>query len=162
MTRPHLLLIATVILAGTLSCRQPNPERDATADKQDVARVGEREISALSAGDIDGNLSVMTQDVVLMPPNEPMLNVREAMRTWLQRVHEQFKFDLRYSESHVDVVGDWAIQRYVVVGNLTPKTGAAPIEERGKGIHIYRRQPDGNWLIAQDIWNSDLPASDQP
>ena len=25
-------------------------------------------------------------------------------------------------------------------------------------IHLLKRQPDGTWKIAQDVWNSDAPA----
>jgi ketosteroid isomerase-like protein len=57
----------------------------------------------------------------------------------------------------VTVAGDWAIQRYAYQLTLTPKAGGQSMEERGKGIHIFRRQPDGSWLIVQDIWNSDAP-----
>jgi ketosteroid isomerase-like protein len=24
-----------------------------------------------------------------------------------------------------------------------------------KGIHVYKRQADGSWQMAQDVWNSD-------
>jgi ketosteroid isomerase-like protein len=151
----RLVLFATVLAAGASSCRQSAPERDTSADQQSVSQVGERELSAFSAGDIDGNLATLTQDVVMMPPNEQLLTGSAGVRSWLRRVHDQFTINARYTESHVDVAGDWAIQRYVGVGTITPKKGGSPIEERFKGIHIYRRQPDGSWRIAQDIWNSD-------
>ena len=35
--------------------------------------------------------------------------------------------------------------------------GAAPIDEQGKFLQIYRRQPDGSWEMAREIYNSDLP-----
>ena len=162
MSSCRLLLFATMVAAGTLSCRQPAPERDTSADQQNISQVGERELSAFSAGDIDGNLATLTQDVVMMPPNEQLLTGAAAVRSWLRSVHEQFKINARYTESQVVVAGDWAIQRYVGVGTITPKKGGRPIEERFKGIHIYQRQPDGSWRIAQDIWNSDSPPPAQP
>lgn len=30
------------------------------------------------------------------------------------------------------------------------------IEDAGKMLEIWRRQPDGRWLLARDIWNSDI------
>jgi ketosteroid isomerase-like protein len=30
--------------------------------------------------------------------------------------------------------------------------------DAGKGLHVYRRQPNGSWKLALDIWNSDRPA----
>lgn len=44
-------------------------------------------------------------------------------------------------------------------GAFYPGAGGEAIEERYKGMHIYRRQPDGTWRIAQDIWNAAMPGS---
>jgi hypothetical protein len=49
----------------------------------------------------------MTDDVVLMPANEPTIRGAGAMRAWLQRGHQQFNFDVRNTDAHVDVAGDW-------------------------------------------------------
>ena len=157
MTSNPIFLLATMLAAGTLSCRQSEsaPQRDTTADKQEVSQVGERELRALNAANIDSNLAVLTQDVVMMPPGEKMLTGAADVRSWARRAHDQFTFDFRYTESQVDVAGDWAIERYRGEGTITPKKGGKPIKDRIKGIHIYRRQPDGRWLIAQDVWNSD-------
>jgi len=38
-----------------------------------------------------------------------------------------------------------------------PLEGGPVVQDRGKGLHVYRRQPDGSWKLAQDIWNSDNP-----
>ena len=32
-----------------------------------------------------------------------------------------------------------------------------PIPDHGKYIEIWRRQSDGSWKVALDIFNSDLP-----
>ena len=162
MSSNRLLLLATILAAATLGCRQPAPERDTAADKQSVSQVGEREVRAFSAGEIDSNLAVLTQDVVMMPANERMLTGAAAVRSWLRGLHDQFTFNLRYTESQVDVADDWAIERYMAAVTITPKKGGSPMEDRIKGIHVYRRQPDGSWLIAQDIWNSDLASPGNP
>jgi uncharacterized protein (TIGR02246 family) len=152
----HLLLLATMLAAGTLSCRQAIPDRGTTTDRENVSRVGEREVRAVNAGNIDSNLAVLTEDVVMMPPGERVLNGSAAVRSWLKGMHDQFAINLRYVQSQVDVLDDWAIERYRGVATVSPKKGGPSVEDRIKGIHIYRRQPDGNWLIAQDVWNSDL------
>jgi ketosteroid isomerase-like protein len=32
-------------------------------------------------------------------------------------------------------------------------------QDRGKYLTVWRRQPNGEWLIVADTWCSDLPAS---
>ena len=41
--------------------------------------------------------------------------------------------------------------------DATPRKGGKPMTETIKGIHIYKRQSDGTWKIAQDVWNTDPP-----
>jgi ketosteroid isomerase-like protein len=160
MSNNRSLLLVTILAAVALGCRRPVPQPDATADKQNVSQVGERELKALNAGNIDSNLAVLTQDVVMMAPNQPVLTGAAAVRSWLRGLHDQFTFDVRYTDSQVDVAGDRAIERYMGTGTITPKKGGPPIQDRIKGIHIYHRQADGSWLIAQDVWNSDLKSGE--
>ena len=35
------------------------------------------------------------------------------------------------------------------------------VVEQGEYLTIFKKQPDGTWLIAIDIWNSDLPLPEQ-
>jgi ketosteroid isomerase-like protein len=36
-----------------------------------------------------------------------------------------------------------------------PDGAPGPVEDQGKFLEIRRRQPDGSWLLAVDIFNSD-------
>jgi ketosteroid isomerase-like protein len=31
------------------------------------------------------------------------------------------------------------------------------MQDAGKYVTVYRREGDGSWVMAQDIWNSDAP-----
>jgi ketosteroid isomerase-like protein len=33
-----------------------------------------------------------------------------------------------------------------------------PMQDFGKNVEIWKRQPDGSWRCILDTWNSDLPA----
>jgi ketosteroid isomerase-like protein len=140
-----------------LACAQNAQPPDTAADVDAINQVREREIAAFSGGDIDGVLAVFATDALIMPPNEPAVNGHDAMRTWAQGMWDQFTVSGRYASSNVTVAGDWAIEQYTGSLTLTPKAGGVAMEEQFKGIHIYRRQPDGSWVIVQDIWNSNAP-----
>src|SRR5688572_29800158 len=148
---PWLLVLVTV------SCGPSKPPADTAADEQAINAVSEREITAFSAGAVDSLLAVMVPDVVMMPPNEPIVVGADAVRTWAQTIASQVTVNGRYTDSKISINGDWAIERYTGVLRFTPKAGGATAEEVLKGIHIYHRQPDGRWLIVQDVWNHDAP-----
>jgi ketosteroid isomerase-like protein len=77
----------------------------------------------------------------------------------LQAFFDQFTGEEVISTQQVVVAGDWAFDR----GNLTITgqlaAGGEPFQYSGNILLIWQRQPDGSWLIAVDIWNSDLPAA---
>ena len=80
------------------------------------------------------------------------------MRSWLQGVHDKFAFAGGEIKSLATIpVGDWAWELYTAKRTLAPRAGGEAVEERYRGMHIYRRQPDGTWRIAQDIWNAVTP-----
>ena len=56
------------------------------------------------------------------------------------------------------MTSDWAYERFSFSRTMTPTGGGEPTTARGKGIHVYRRQSDGSWKLARDLWNSDEAA----
>ena len=158
----HLVVVTLVIFGAVPGCTQPSPTPSGNieADRQAIAQLRQQEIALFSAGDIENVLAVFTDDLVLMPPNEPARIGREAARSWLQNMYQQFKIEGTYtSSSDLTVTGDWAFERMAFTLKLTPTGGGAAVEDVGKGFHVYRRQGDGSWKIAQDIWNSDKPVA---
>jgi uncharacterized protein (TIGR02246 family) len=149
-------------LWGAVACSPATPSIDTAADTRAINAVRDREIAAFSAGAVDSHLVVLTGDAVLMPPNEPAVAGTDAIRTWAQNVATQFAVSGQYTDSQIRVMGDWAIERYTGLLTVTPKAGGPAVEERLKGIHVYQRQSDGSWRIAQDIWNTDAPPPSQP
>jgi ketosteroid isomerase-like protein len=55
------------------------------------------------------------------------------------------------------VVANRALDLYEASRTLAPRAGGEAVEEHYRGLHIYRRQPDGTWRIAQEIWNTLTP-----
>lgn len=130
---------------------------DQAADIEAINAVREREIGAFTEGNVDGLMSILTADAVIMPPNGETVRGTEAVRAWARGMVESFEAEGGYDETEITIAGDWAIERYTGELTLTPTDGGDPIEERMRGIHIYRRQPDGSWKLAQDIWNTPDP-----
>ena len=144
-------------LVSLLGCATERPEFDTAADVQAINDLREREGSAFFGGDVDGLVSLFTSDAVIMPPDAPAVFGEAAIRTWAQSLADQFTISGEYTGSEIDVIGDWAVERYTANLGIAV-AGDDPVPESMKGIHIYRRQADGSWLITQDVWNADEPA----
>ena len=150
--RRCLILIPLVCCGCTQGARQ-----DTTADVESIEQVREREIKAFTSGNTDSLLAVVESGALVLPPDEPAVRGHDAIRTWAADMHRQFNVSGSYTDAQVEVTGDWAIERYTGSWTVTPKAGGAAATETLKGIHTYRRQADGRWLIVHDIWNRNAP-----
>lgn len=94
-----------------------------------------------------------------MPPNAPAVSGNQAIRLWHQAISRQFRIQ-KYAATDDEVIvsGNWALRRASMDWTLMPAAGGKPIRDLGKFIILYRREPDGSWKVARDIWNSSSPA----
>ncbi|HSF16932.1 MAG TPA: DUF4440 domain-containing protein [Vicinamibacteria bacterium] len=120
--------------------------------------LSEREIPAFSGENIPELEAIFTDDVVFMPPGEPAIEGLPGAVAWEQSLYEGFTVAGRYSSTDVTVSGDLAVQQLAGQLTITPKAGGDPMTETIKGVHVLRRQADGSWKIAVDVWNADSPA----
>jgi uncharacterized protein (TIGR02246 family) len=104
-------------------------------------------MSASQAGDTQTVLSLMADDVVFMVPGrEPFgKEAFAAMSKSMQGVRMEGTSDIR----ELEVLGDWAYLRNYITVTLTPANGA-PTRHAGYTLTIFRKAPDGKWLLARD------------
>ncbi len=163
MTVRFILAAAAVLFMGAAAgSAAQKPAVDNAADVAAIAALSNREMASFSAGTVDTSMALLTDDAVMLPPNEPMLSGNAAIRKWATDMVNQYTVSGKYSDRKVIVSGDWASERFAGELTLTPKAGGAAITEKVKGIHILRRQPDGSWKIAQDVWNTDTAPPPSP
>jgi uncharacterized protein (TIGR02246 family) len=144
-----------LILAAGLGCYQPMQEATSGPDVDAIKAVAAAEFEALVNKDAEGHLATMTEDCVVLPPNEPAVVGHDAVAAWNAAFGEMFDISGGYTGSEVVVMGDWAIERYTGEATMAPAGGGEGASHTFKGIHIYKRQADGSWKIAQDVWNFD-------
>jgi ketosteroid isomerase-like protein len=129
---------------------------NATVDVRDViARTTAELLAAVNASNADRCLAVWADDGVLMPPHHPSVLGREALVRYFRDLFSRSKFKFAFTSSNIHLAGDIAFERVTYTAMIWPGEGAQPIEDAGKGLHVYGRQPDGSWKLTYDIWNSD-------
>lgn len=150
------------LLDALLFVREHEPRRavkQPAADIEAINEVRERERTAFLGGNADSYVALFTDDCVVMPPGGSLIKGCAALRSWFQGVHDQFSFvDGEIESLATIVVVGYAWELYDARRSLIPRAGGEAVEERYRGMHIYRRQPDGTWRIAQDIWNAAKPS----
>jgi ketosteroid isomerase-like protein len=102
---------------------------------------------------------MLTDDAVYLPPNEPAIVGKEALRPWIEGYFQAYRTHWEKETLEVIATGDWAIEYAAERSKDIPVGDGDALEDVGKGIVIYRRQADGSWKVARDIWNSDGSAT---
>jgi uncharacterized protein (TIGR02246 family) len=112
---------------------------------------------AVANQDVDELVGFYTEDARMLPPNAPMIQGRDGLRAIFREYFDAGMKSLELETVDVLEDGQLAVEvgRYVM--GIQPLAGD-PVEDRGKYIAVYRRQPDGALKIAADTFNSDHPA----
>ena len=148
----YLPVLTLILLSGCSSVPSSDPDR--SSDETLIREAIDRAVSAFGTADIETLMSLRTEDsVVLKPGAEPLLG-KEARRSSLEDVFDQFDVNETRTVEELDVVGDRAIVWGTYTVTLTPKDGSASTNESGNYIDILHRQTDGSWLFARTIWNA--------
>jgi uncharacterized protein (TIGR02246 family) len=125
------------------------------ADEAAVARVTTALLNAINASNLTGVLAVWSDDGVMMPPHHPSVHGRAALEQYFRDLFSQTRFEFVFNSSRIELAGSVALERIEYTASAWPVEGGPVVRDFGKGLHVYRRQTDGTWKLAQDIWNSD-------
>ncbi len=121
-----------------------------------ISQIGQQWAKHFNARDLDKLMAAYAPDAVYMPPHHAAIHGRDAIREYLNNPMRHGVCDLAYEVTFVKHSGDLAydVGRYTMT---VPRNGGKR-QDRGKYLTVWRRQPDGKWLIVADTWSSDLPA----
>ena len=147
-----LMMGMAICLGFSVGCQRPAGLSE--ADRTAIRKAGETDLMMMIAKDWKGDLALYTEDAIQLPPNQAALQGKAAIQAW----YEAFPPFSNFQEQSLEIEGqaDLAYDRGTYSMTVTPP-GAAPIEDRGKYLTIYRKQADGSWKIARVMFNSDLP-----
>ncbi len=151
----HTGFVVSIIVAVTgLGCG----DGDAQADRRAIEAGLQQLEEAFTAGDADAVVSLFSQDCITLPPNEAARVGKDAVREWHEAIFQQFSGVADLTSGEVVIRDDLAYLLGAYTMQLTSSEGAE-IVDNGKFIMIWRRQSEGSWMIARNIWNSDNPTT---
>ena len=128
---------------------------DADVDRAAIMRTTAELLAAVNASDADRCLAVWSADGLLMPPHHPAVHGHEAILNYFRDLFSRSRFQFAFTSSSIQLAGDCAFEFVTYTAVIWPGSDVSPIEDAGKGLHVYRRQPSGAWKMSHDIWNSD-------
>ena len=148
--------LTLVVVAGcsTQAAIDIEAERNALMDA-DRAWFG-----AYSASDDPAEAFVanLLDDASLLPPDAPLAQGKDAVRAVINQLEAMPGFAVTWSPDAADVGsgGDLGYTRGTYQMRLDGPDGPMTID--GKYITVWKKQPDGTWLVTADMFNADAPA----
>ncbi|MFO0808877.1 MAG: SgcJ/EcaC family oxidoreductase [Gemmataceae bacterium] len=106
-------------------------------------------IDAVNAGDLARLLPLMADDVVFLNPGQAPAD-RGGFSANFSAAHQQVRVRCRSELEEVVVVGEVAYTRSRDALSVAPLAGGEAIQFAGHRLTVYRKQPDGRWLLARD------------
>lgn len=118
-------------------------------DEQAIRDLVTRWNDASMAGDVDTVLGLIAEDAVFqVAAREPF--GKEAFGKGLRGGLEQVRVDVQSDIQELQVIGDIAYLRNHLRVTLTPRGGGAPMKRVGYTLSIFRKLPDGRWVLSRD------------
>jgi len=98
------------------------------------------------AGDLDGVLSNVAEDIVLLAAGAPLVEGRDAFREFYGTILAMGKSEFGHDYAGAETMGDLVILHGVSRGSIRPLDGDA-ISFSNNFIHALRRGPDGRLRV---------------
>ena len=159
-------LSLAVIAGGIVLVLIPLPAEGQTgkslseADLKKIDDITQTAMNAALAKDFATWATLFLDDAVINPPNEPAVKGRAAIRAWLEKFPPltEFKLNNEKVEGREDLA--YVLGTYTMT--ITPPGAPGPVKDSGKFVTVVRKQADGRWLCAVDMFSSDLPPPPLP
>ena len=117
--------------------------------EQEIREVHSTWIAAVNGGDLVRLLTLMADDVVFLNPGQAPFG-RDGFSTNFSAAHQQVRIDCISELEEVVVVGEVAYTRSRDSLSVTPRAGGEAMHLAGYRLTVYRKHPDGRWLLARD------------
>ena len=128
--------------------------KDLSAEREELFRVDRAWAEAAAAGDVEKSVSFWSDDARVIPPGQPALVGKDAIRGYVTAAMGLPGFSIRWRTTDFVVAasGDMA---YGFGTNTVTLDGVdgKPVTEHGRALTVWRKDQGGAWKCVVDIWN---------
>jgi len=151
-----MLLSSLLALVTALAPFTPIPKPSTAADA--IARIRTEWTRDLHSKKLDAIVMLYAPDAVFLTPNGERFTGRPAIRELCRKAMDTFTSDLTFHSIVSEGSGNLAYDSGDFWETLVKLSDGSKSEGRGNYLMVFKRQPDGNWLIAQQVWTESTPA----
>jgi ketosteroid isomerase-like protein len=126
-------------------------------DLAQITAFNERYLQSINEENIAALSNLTTDGHVMLPPNSEPIVGKSANDAMNGGAFERYDFSETWSPVETVIDGNLAFQRGTFTTVATPKGEGERLEVNGSFMRIYQRQPNGDWRMTRDMFNSSTP-----
>jgi ketosteroid isomerase-like protein len=138
------------------ACSEP-PRPTFVDDLAQITAFNERYLQSINEEDIATLSNLTTDGHVMLPPNSEPVVGKSANDAMNGGAFKRYDFSETWTPVETVIDGNLAFQRGTFTTIATPKADGDRLEVHGSFMRIYQRQPDGEWRMTRDMFNSSTP-----
>ena len=155
-----IILMAAFLMAVLSGCAK---KADVEAERAALRQADADWAKTVAEKNADAFAAFCTADGVIMPPNTPAVNGTDAIRTWVTTTMAMPGFAVTWEPTSAEVAasGDIGYTLGSFTYQMTMPDGST-MNDSGKYATIWKKQADGTWKVAVDVFNSEIPMAAMP
>ena len=147
------LILALSMMISVSSCSTLS--FDPAAESQKLLRRDAEWADLASAGkDVERIVSYWSDDAIIIPQGQPVVEGKAAIRAFVTSSLKIPGFSIHWVSERVTFSPDGKLAYMHGRNAMTvPGASGALVTLAGRGVTIWRLEPDGQWRCVVDIWN---------
>ncbi len=113
-------------------------------------------MEAVKRGDPASLAALYTEDATLLPPNSEAIRGRQGIEAFFKAGMQMGISEATLETVDVEYLGDVAYEVGAYTMKIEPEGGQATAD-KGKYVVVWKRDGDGPWQLAVDMWNTNTP-----
>ena len=149
------ILFALLVSYGCTPTSAPDPRG---VEEAAIRKLDEQWSAAAERNDVDATVSYYSEDAVLLAPNTPIANTPKAIRDiWAGLLGPNTSVSWKVTKVEVSKSGELGYLYGTYQLSIKDPNGGPTINDTGKILEVWKKQPDGQWKCIVDAYNSDIP-----
>jgi ketosteroid isomerase-like protein len=137
------------------ACTPAPGKPDLDAEKAALMQASRDWAATIPTGNVDSILSYWSDDAVVMPPDEPAIVGKAAIRAFVTGMFAIPGFSITWEpeQAMISASGDMG---YLIERNsatFSDSTGAK-VTQLAKAVTVWRKDAQGQWKCVVDTWNN--------
>jgi uncharacterized protein (TIGR02246 family) len=147
-----------LMISGAADTKAPTTQSTSTA-ADGIATLRAEWVKDLHTKQLDQIVALYAEDAVFVQPTGARITGRPAIRELCKNIMATFTSDITLRPVTNERSGDLAHESGDFSETLTNVSDGKKQQSTGAYVMIYKRQPNGAWLIAEQVWIGAQPES---